>query len=114
MQGKSSQRELRKQLSEKCGSTVHSIVKIAGSVREQSGSEVRVSGSMGLCSAYSAVLYAERQMSPENTSAGCSRGSEKICSKGEIYNTLTAGDVLLSIQDSQIASDHECGLGHTT
>ncbi|CAK0743804.1 hypothetical protein CVIRNUC_001498 [Coccomyxa viridis] len=39
MQGKNSQRELRKQLSEKCGSTVQNIVGVAGSVRDQSGSE---------------------------------------------------------------------------
>ncbi|CAL5219323.1 g1133 [Coccomyxa viridis] len=39
MQGRNSQRELRKQLSEKCTSTVQNIVKVARSVREESGSE---------------------------------------------------------------------------
>ena len=40
MQGRNSQRELRKQLSEKCTNTVQNIVKVARSVREDIGSEV--------------------------------------------------------------------------
>jgi hypothetical protein len=44
MLGRNSQRELRKQLSEKCASTVQNLVKAAGTVREQSGSEVRLTG----------------------------------------------------------------------
>lgn len=49
MQGRNSQRELRKQLSEKCTSTVQNIVKVARSVREESGSEVSAVTYQGAC-----------------------------------------------------------------
>ena len=97
MQGRNSQRELRKQLSEKCASTVQNLVKVAGTVREQSGSEVRLADlAFG-----SRCLLPARQQRPFNiprVRPGCSRGSPQICSKGEIHCPLPAGRVLHGVQ----------------
>ena len=86
MQGRNSQRELRKQLSEKCTSTVQNIVKIARSVREESGSEVWAVTYQWACG-----MACDDKLSISTTHAGCGRLSTKICRKGEVYIAFPSG-----------------------